>query len=288
MPRRVSELSRGGCDCKSTSIETESSDSTLSSDSNRSDDGATSERHGSCMDCGQCGGDKSDSSSDNSDEESHKLPFNAREYLGMMSSDLGCGGRKSKPVDATAEAPSVSGDPAAGASAVRNATAARENGAVAPPSNDNDHVPVAEASSIKSEQLDAAVDVPEATVSAAVVNEAVEQNASVNTATGVQEAALPAPQRSTASSAPPSDSLAAVVSITEDQIVGESSTHPSSSLERRQSLKRHAKSGSLVNQHELKKQKLKLESLKLALELGILTREDCLEKGRRVIGEETR
>ncbi|GAB9472218.1 hypothetical protein Gpo141_00009401 [Globisporangium polare] len=53
------------------------------------------------------------------------------------------------------------------------------------------------------------------------------------------------------------------------------------------SLKRRAKT-SLVNQHEMKKQKLKLESLKLALELGIITQEECLERRRRVAEQGTR
>lgn len=59
----------------------------------------------------------------------------------------------------------------------------------------------------------------------------------------------------------------------------EGSSQPPAPVEQPRSLKRYAS----MNHVQLKKQKLALENLKLALELGVITRAECIEKGRLVV-----
>ncbi|GAB9475157.1 hypothetical protein Gpo141_00012259 [Globisporangium polare] len=97
------------------------------------------------------------------------------------------------------------------------------------------------------------------------------------------ETNAPASRLEPSDAAPPSESSVLVTSTSttnsEPEPVVEVPSQPPPPAQPPRTLKRYAE----MNNVQLKKQKLALENLKLALELGVITREECVEKGRLLV-----
>lgn len=80
------------------------------------------------------------------------------------------------------------------------------------------------------------------------------------------------------------ESHSSASTVTDSSVEPVESDQSSTALQepRRGPKRRHSRR-KLLDLDVLKRQKLMLENLKLALELGLITRDECLEKGRRVV-----
>lgn len=104
-----------------------------------------------------------------------------------------------------------------------------------------------------------------------------------NVATGEQEVSVPSPVSPTDVLAPQGDEPPQIVSISPVGRVENINQSNESQKKQRSRKRRRRAREALVELQELKLRKLTLENLKLELDLGLITREECTERGRSVV-----